>query len=141
MEIKEKVINLESNNLYREIAGNMDENFKEIYKIYEVDIVVRDNKLKLMGKENEVEIVSNIINEMIKTIKKEGTVNKQRLNYLLDLYIDKYEGNLDKLLNDIVALTSNGRTIKPKTLGQKRYIDNIRKNDIVFSIGPAGTGK
>ncbi|MDW7669783.1 MAG: PhoH family protein [Bacillota bacterium] len=141
MEIKEKIINLESNNLYREIAGNMDENFKEISKIYDVDIVVRDNKLKLIGKENEVKIVSNIINEMIKTIKKEGTVNKQKVNYLLDLYIEKYEGNLDKLLNDIVALTANGRTIKPKTLGQKRYIDNIRKNDIVFSIGPAGTGK
>jgi len=141
MKIKEKIINLESNNLYREIAGNMDENFKEISKVYNVDIVVRENKLKLIGKENEVETVSNIINEMIKTIKKEGSVNKQKLNYLLDLYIDKYEGNLDKLLNDIVALTSNGRTIKPKTLGQKRYIDNIRKNDIVFSIGPAGTGK
>ncbi len=141
MEIKEKIINLESNNLYREIAGNMDENFKEISKIYDVDIVVRDNKLKLIGKENEVKIVLNIINEMIKTIKKEGTVNKQKVNYLLDLYIEKYEGNLDKLLNDIVALTANGRTIKPKTLGQKRYIDNIRKNDIVFSIGPAGTGK
>ncbi len=141
MEIKEKIINLESNNLYREIAGNMDENFKEISKIYDVDIVVRDNKLKLIGKENEVKIVSNIINEMIKTIKKEGTVNKQKVNYLLDLYIEKYEGNLDKLLNEIIALTANGRTIKPKTLGQKRYIDNIRKNDIVFSIGPAGTGK
>jgi len=141
MKTKEKIINLESNNLYREIAGNMDENFKEISKMYDVDIVVRENKLKLIGEDNQVETVSNIINEMIKTIKKEGTVNKQRLNYLLDLYIDKYEGNLDKLLNDIVALTSNGRTIKPKTLGQKRYIDNIRKNDIVFSIGPAGTGK
>jgi len=141
MKTKEKIINLESNNLYREIAGNMDENFKEISKMYDVDIVVRENKLKLIGEDNQVETVSNIINEMIKTIKKEGTVNKQRLNYLLDLYIDKYQGNLDKLLNDIVALTSNGRTIKPKTLGQKRYIDNIRKNDIVFSIGPAGTGK
>jgi len=141
MKTKEKIIDLESNNLYREIAGNMDENFKEISKMYDVDIVVRENKLKLIGEDNQVETVSNIINEMIKTIKKEGTVNKQRLNYLLDLYIDKYEGNLDKLLNDIVALTSNGRTIKPKTLGQKRYIDNIRKNDIVFSIGPAGTGK
>src|SRR6056297_1216955 len=141
MKTKEKIIDLESNNLYREIAGNMDENFKKISKMYDVDIVVRENKLKLIGEDNQVETVSNIINEMIKTIKKEGTVNKQRLNYLLDLYIDKYEGNLDKLLNDIVALTSNGRTIKPKTLGQKRYIDNIRKNDIVFSIGPAGTGK
>ena len=141
MKTKEKIIDLESNNLYREIAGNMDENFKEISKMYDVDIVVRENKLKLIGEDNQVETVSNIINEMIKTIKKEGTVNKQRLNYLLDLYIDKYQGNLDKLLNDIVALTSNGRTIKPKTLGQKRYIDNIRKNDIVFSIGPAGTGK
>ncbi|MFO7888002.1 MAG: PhoH family protein [Eubacteriales bacterium] len=141
MKTKEKIINLESNNLYREIAGNMDENFKEISKVYDVDIVVRESKLKLIGKDNQVETVSNIINEMIKTIKKEGSVNKQKLNYLLDLYIDKYEGNLDKVLNDIVALTSNGRTIKPKTLGQKRYIDNIRKNDIVFSIGPAGTGK
>ncbi len=141
MEIKEKIIDLESNNLYREIAGNMDENFKEISKVYDVDIVVRDNNLKLMGKENEVEIVLNIISEMIKTIKKEGTVNKQKVNYLLDLYIEKYEGNLDKLLNDTIALTANGRAIKPKTLGQKRYIDNIRKNDIVFSIGPAGTGK
>jgi len=65
MEIKEKIIDLESNNLYREIAGNMDENFKEISKFYDVDIVVRDNNLKLMGKENEVKIVSNIINEMI----------------------------------------------------------------------------
>src|SRR6056297_369319 len=141
MKTKEKIIDLESNNLYREIAGNMDENFKKISKMYDVDIVVRENKLKLIGEDNQVETVSNIINEMIKTIKKEGSVNKQKLNYLLDLYIDKYEGNLDKLLNDIVALTSNGRTIKPKTLGQKRYIDNIRKNDIVFSIGPAGTGK
>ena len=141
MDIIEKTIKLESDNLYREIAGNMDENFNEIKKVYDVDIVVRDNKLKLMGSKDQVEKVTGVIDEMIKTIQQEGTVNKQKVNYLLDLYIDKYEGNLDKLLNDIVALTANGRTIKPKTLGQKRYIDSIRNNDIVFGIGPAGTGK
>jgi len=141
MNIEEKTIDLESNNIYRELAGNMDKNFGEISKAYDVDIVFRDSKLKIMGKKEDVESSFNIIKEMIKTIKKEGSINQQKLNYLLDLYIDKYKGNLDRLLNDIVALTANGRTIKPKTLGQKRYIDNIRQNDIVFGIGPAGTGK
>src|SRR6056297_1807162 len=141
MNIEEKTIDLESNNIYRELAGNMDKNFGEISKAYDVDIVFRDSKLKIMGKKEDVESSFNIIKEMIKTIKKEGYINQQKLNYLLDLYIDKYKGNLDQILNDIVALTANGRTIKPKTLGQKRYIDNIRQNDIVFGIGPAGTGK
>jgi len=141
MNIKEKTIDLESTNIYRELAGNMDKNFVEISKNYNVDIVFRDSKLKIMGNKEDVESSHIIIKEMIKTIKKEGSINQQKVNYLLDLYIDKYQGNLDKLLNDIVALTANGRTIKPKTLGQKRYIDNIRNNDIVFGIGPAGTGK
>src|SRR6056297_3890826 len=141
MNIEEKTIDLESNNNYRELAGNMDKNYGKRSKDYDVDIVFRDSKLKIMGKKEDLESSFNIIKEMIKTIKKEGSINQQKLNYLLDLYIDKYKGNLDRLLNDIVALTANGRTIKPKTLGQKRYIDNIRKNDIVFSIGPAGTGK
>jgi phosphate starvation-inducible PhoH-like protein len=141
MNIEEKTIDLESTNIYRELAGNMDKNFEEISKTYNVDIVFRDSKLKIMGNKEDVESSYNIIEEMIKTIKKEGSINQQKVNYLLDLYIDKYQGNLDKLLNDIVSLTANGRTIKPKTLGQKRYIDSIRNNDIVFGIGPAGTGK
>ena len=74
-------------------------------------------------------------------LKKQGKISNQELSYAMQLV---YEGNEDKiqeLLDDIICVTAQGKSIRPKTLGQKKYIDSIRKNDIVFGIGPAGTGK
>ncbi|WP_427339608.1 PhoH family protein [Caloranaerobacter sp. DY30410] len=124
-----------------ELYGNLDENIKIIEKEFDVDIVSRQGEIRIIGQEPNISIAEKLIAKLIEMIKSEGRLTKQRIRYAIQLI---YEGNEDKikeLLDEILCITASGKSIKPKTLGQKRYINAIKENDVVFCIGPAGTGK
>ncbi|WP_054870441.1 PhoH family protein [Caloranaerobacter sp. TR13] len=124
-----------------ELYGNLDENIKIIEKEFSVDIVSRQGEIRIIGQEPNISIAEKLVTKLIEMIKSEGRLTKQRIRYAIQLI---YEGNEDKikeLLDETVCITASGKSIKPKTLGQKRYINAIKENDVVFCIGPAGTGK
>ncbi|HHV45671.1 MAG TPA: PhoH family protein [Tissierellia bacterium] len=128
-------------NLISELFGKYDENLKVIEEEFQTEIFLRDNMLVVVGDNNSTELVEKLIYKLMEIINTQQRLTKQELRYTIELVKKGREEQLKELLNDVVCITASGKTIKPKTIGQKMYIDSIRNNDIVFGIGPAGTGK
>lgn len=139
--IYEREITINENGIIAELFGQLDENLRIIEKELNIQVFLRNGKLVLAGDELPTELGERLIGVLVDIIKKQKKLSKQELRYTIQLILEGKEGNMEELLNDIVCITASGKSIKPKTLGQKRYVDGIKKNDIVFGIGPAGTGK
>lgn len=137
----ERQISIEDNNLISELFGKYDENLKIIEEEFETELFLRDNMLVIVGDDSSTELVEKLIYKLIEIINSQQRLTKQELRYTIELVRKGKEEQLKELLNEVVCITASGKTIKPKTIGQKMYIDSIRNNDIVFGIGPAGTGK
>ncbi|WP_073195235.1 PhoH family protein [Caloranaerobacter azorensis] len=137
----EKRIEVKDNDFIMELYGNLDENIKIIEKEFDVDIVSRQSEIRIIGQEPNISIVEKLIAKLIEMIKSEGRLTKQRIRYAIQLINEGNEDRIKELLDEILCITASGKSIKPKTLGQKRYINAIKENDVVFCIGPAGTGK
>lgn len=141
MEQFEKTLLIEEHGVLSKLLGVHDRNLKLIKTNFNVNILIRDNEIKIIGEKSTVDVVSNIINNIINDIKNESDINEQKISYYIDM--EKNNTNLDysSLLKDVIVTTASGRNIKPKTIGQKRYVDLINERDITFGVGPAGTGK
>lgn len=125
----------------RNIFGSFDINIKKIEKSLNVTIIARNGALKLVGNEAGVKQAENILMQLMELSKRGSTITEQNVNYILSLAVENRESELVEIDADIVCRTVQGKPVKPKTTGQKEYIDLIRKKMIVFGIGPAGTGK
>ena len=141
MEEITKDIMIESPETLSKVFGKYDENIKLIEGRLKVDVLVRDGALKIRGEGRRVEAAVRVIEEMIRTIGSQGSITKDNTEYILTLQSKGLEKEYSALNDDIICYTMRGKPIRSKTLGQKRYIEAIRHNDIVFGIGPAGTGK
>ncbi len=124
------------------IFGQFDRNIQNIEKALNVTFVSRGDDLKILGAKENIEAGHKIVSEMIALAKKGVDITDQEVNYLLGMK----ENNIDtsqlvKLQDDCICHTTLGKPVKPKTLGQKQYVDSIRNQMITFGIGPAGTGK
>ena len=137
----ERQILIEDNQLISELFGKLDENVKIIEKELDIEIILREGKVTLIGDQLFTELGERLIEKLIEIIETQKRLTKQELRYTIQLILEGKEEKVKDLLNDIVCITASGKSIKPKTLGQKRYVDGIKNNDIVFGIGPAGTGK
>lgn len=124
-----------------EIFGQFDFNIKKIEKTLHVTIIARDSELKIIGGENNVNRAKKVLENLINTAKKGNEINEQLVNYSLALAFEDKVETLAELDENIICRTINGKPIKPKTHGQKKYIDMIRDKMITFGTGPAGTGK
>ena len=123
------------------IFGPFDENIKCICTAFDVKVVVQDGQSSLMGEESNVDLAMRVVDKLKNFIYNGDNIDIGRVNYLCDCAkADKLE-EIDQLLNDVVAITSRGKPIKSKTVGQKKYVDLMKKNTITFGVGPAGTGK
>ena len=123
------------------LSGPNDENIKLIEKNFESLIVLRGNSVSLSGKKKEIEVISKIFQEMELIAIKKDYVTKSDVSTIINfLTSENFENHLDKS-GELVILNSHKGTITAKTKGQKKYFESILKNDIVFAIGPAGTGK
>ncbi|CDZ24800.1 PhoH-like protein [[Clostridium] cellulosi] len=136
----EQSISIERIDQITGLFGNFDENILAIEKEFNVNILNRGTDLRVTGEPEDVDKAVRTIDELIKAMNRGETINSQNLSYLMTLV---EEGNEDKFekLSGCICITSNGRPIKPKTIGQKNYVEAIKENTIVFGIGPAGTGK
>lgn len=136
----EEKINIEKLEHQMQLFGNFDENVRVIEKNYSVSIIVREGNIKILGNQEEVNSVKSIINILLDSIKNNKLITKQSVEYIINL---EKKGKEDQFstLSDIICYTAKGKPIRSKTLGQKEYVQAIKNNEIVFGIGPAGTGK
>lgn len=124
----------------RELFGNFDENIKLIEETLNIDVILREGNIVLMGQEKNVDEALKLMNELHQTVSNGKNLDKQSITYSLSLLLEGKEEQL-KELEDVIVVTKKGKPVQPKTLGQKKYINLIKSNDITFGIGPAGTGK
>lgn len=141
MENRELVRTLTVENVQQimEVCGTDDEYLGKLEEAFGVKIVQRGNSIVISGE--NAEKAESSISDMLWIIENEDGLDKQKVEYIISLNSDK--SNYRQLMqkNDVLCFTSKGKPVKAKTAGQIAYIDNIRNNDIVFGVGPAGTGK
>lgn len=123
------------------VFGPLDRYIKKIEKTLQVTVLQRDSSIKIMGNNETVPKAVHVIKALSSLAANKGELTEQDVDYCLSLSEDDKEEEIVEIDKDIVARTFLGKPIKPKTLGQKQYIDMIREKMIVFGIGPAGTGK
>ncbi|MGM0471620.1 MAG: PhoH family protein [Bacillota bacterium] len=136
---QEEII-LPTNEVAKEIFGRHDQNLKLIEESFAVDIFARGTEVQVEGAVAEVEQVVKLFEELNKIISQDHDLTTQEIEYAVELAKEN-KFTLEEIYSDVIQVTHQGRKIKPKTLGQKVYVDAIRNYDIVFGIGPAGTGK
>ena len=140
MAIVEKMINIPSENL-QEVFGAFDNYVKIIEKNLGVTVIERGNEVKIIGDEQSTDKAKRVINELVNLSAKGSPITEQNVNYCLSLVYEDNEHIINEIDKDLICFTIQGKPIKPKTLGQKNYVDLIREKMIVFGMGPAGTGK
>jgi phosphate starvation-inducible protein PhoH and related proteins len=123
------------------IFGSCDAYVKKIERTLKVTIIARDSEIKLVGAEGAVKRAASVFAQLLELSKRGNTITEQNVDYALSLSFEDKAEALSELDADVIARTVLGKPIKPKTIGQKEYIDAIRKRMIVFGVGPAGTGK
>ncbi len=140
MSIVEKILQLPEGQ-EQILFGNYDENVKIMERALHVTMIERDGAMKILGAKENVESAGNVLAQLMEIARKEGVVTRQNVDYLLSLTMEQLDGAAEAMEGDCVCHTIQGKPIRPKTLGQKNYVDEIRKKMIVFGVGPAGTGK
>ncbi|MCI9197635.1 MAG: PhoH family protein [Lachnospiraceae bacterium] len=125
----------------RNVFGAFDGHLKIIEKTLNVTLVSRDGMLKILGAPERVEKAKRLLEELLASSKRGNDITTQNVNYALALTMEEREKELSQIDQDVICHTIQGSPIRPKTLGQKKYVEMIRKNMIVFGTGPAGTGK
>lgn len=136
-----------------DLFGNLDVNLELIKKATGVSIVQRDDEMIFMfseeyrpegNKDTEEELIDkaiSIVEEFASVVSKGESLEKQKASYIVELKSEGLSYKESNISKDIICFTHSGKPLKPKTLGQKQYVEAIRKHDVVFGIGPAGTGK
>lgn len=125
----------------RNLFGERDSYIRKIEDDLQVIIVDRDGAVRISGGRESVMKASHIVRELLTLSKRGNTLEEQNVNYAIEMEHENHEDVLLDIDGDCICHTINGKPIKPKTLGQKQYVDAIREHMIVFGIGPAGTGK
>ena len=123
------------------VYGACDSYIKKIERAFRVTIVNRNDNVKIIGNPGSVSSAEAVFNELITLSRKGNTVDEQSVDYAIAMAMDDKQNVLLEIDDDLICHTINGKPVKPKTLGQKEYVDKIRNKMIVFGLGPAGTGK
>lgn len=140
MSLNEIVIEMPAEHA-KNVFGQFDFFIKKIERTLNITIVARENELKILGSQAATLKAKNIFNQLIELSKRGNIINEQNVDYAISLSFEENESALVDIDKELICHTINGKPIKPKTLGQKSYIDLIRRNMVVFGVGPAGTGK
>jgi len=123
------------------VFGRFDENIKKIEKAFSVSVVNRGDAISIAGDGENAASAQKIVAALMKMAQSGEVITEQVVNYLISGVNDEDIESMEKVYKDYICMTANGRAVRPKTLGQKKYADLIRKNTVVFGVGPAGTGK
>ena len=140
MEAITEILQLDSDTI-KEIFGELDGFAKKIERSFNVSLISRDGELKIIGDQKNVSSVKELILSIADSLKKGKEINEQSVNYSIAMTMENRLAAVSEADKDTICFTTMGKPIKPKTLGQKQYVDLIRNKMIVFGVGPAGTGK
>lgn len=123
------------------LFGSFDENIKLVEKEYQVSVIGRGAEIKVSGDPENVGKAVRVIESLLSLINRGEALSEQNVRYCISLINDGSEEKIETLAGDCICITSKGKPVKPKTLGQKNYCNQIRQNTITIGVGPAGTGK
>lgn len=123
------------------ILGRHDEHLRMVGESFPSRIIARGDELVITGGKGEVDTITELFNSLLCLYREGSPVTSHDVRYSIRMFRENRGEHLQKMFTDTVVVTSKGRHIRPKTLGQKEYLEAIRKNYITFGIGPAGTGK
>ena len=137
----EQTINIQRMEDVIDVFGSFDENIKLVEKELDVTVVSRDDQLKVSGEAENVMHAVKTIEGLLGLAGRKETITEQNVRYIINLVKAGNESHINDIARDVLCVTAKGKPIKAKTLGQKRYVDAIKKNTITLGIGPAGTGK
>ncbi|MCD8328571.1 MAG: PhoH family protein [Ruminococcus sp.] len=137
----EKTIEVQNMDAILNVFGNYDENVNLLQKEYNVVILNRGADIKITGDEENVRKASEAVKSLFLLAEKGTVLDEQSIRYVFSLVREGTQRELEKLSDDGICVTTTGKIVRPKTIGQKKYVDQIKKNTIVLGVGPAGTGK
>lgn len=141
IEIFELIVKIDDGVSLSELFGSLDRNVKILENEFNVKILNKGEGISLKGEELMCQMAAQALDSFAEQIEKNGLLTDQNINYTIDMVKKGKKDMIDDLLDETIIVTASGRPIKAKTIGQKFYVDAISKKDIVFGIGPAGTGK
>ncbi len=134
-------INAQSADKLQKVLGTFDENLNVIMRELNVDMRVEGVTVIISGSENKVVQAASVVENLLILADDTDVVDRAKVQYCIELAKEGKAEDIQKLSSGTVAITSRGKPVKCKTVGQRKYVDCIKKNDVVFGIGPAGTGK
>lgn len=124
-----------------ELFGNLDSNLKLIEKEFSVTVVYRDSELKINGEEENAAAAARTFESLINLLNRGEPIDEQNVRYCINMVREDKEDRVMTLAGDCICITSKGKPVKPKTVGQKNYCETIKNKTITIGVGPAGTGK
>ena len=125
----------------KNVFGQFDIFAKKIERALHVTLIARNGKVKVLGEEKNVERAQQVWSQLTELSRRGNTIQEQNVDYALSLTMEDSAEDILTIDKDLICHTLQGKPIKPKTLGQKKYVDAIREKMITFGLGPAGTGK
>ena len=137
----EQIINIDRMELALGLFGSFDENIMLLEKEYGVSIITRGSDIKIAGEAENAAKAVRTIEGMLTMLNRGETLSEQNVRYIMELVEEDNEDKIDSIGKDCICITSKGKPVKAKTLGQKKYIEEIAHNTVVLGVGPAGTGK
>ena len=138
----EQIINIERIEYVYGLFGNFDENIRLIEREFSVTVTMRAGEIKVSGEPEGVDGAVRTINGLLSLISCGEVLTEQNIRYIMSLAADGDDKGIERLSStDCICITSKGKPIKPKTIGQRKYVEAIRDNTVTIGVGPAGTGK
>ena len=123
------------------VFGQFDVYAKKLERTFHVTLIARDGSTKIVGESAAAEKVLRILTQLVELSKRGNMISEQNVDYAISLVYDDREEGIVEIDKELICHTLQGKPVKPKTLGQKKYVDAIRNEMITFGLGPAGTGK
>ena len=137
----DRIINVENTDQIQDLFGPYDENLNMLQRQYGVVVISRGTEIKVSGNEENVNNACQAIESLMKISGTGEKLTGQTIRYVASMVSDGEASQVDELVGDGICVTATGKIVRPRTVGQKKYTDGIKKNTIVMGIGPAGTGK
>lgn len=140
MSLSELVIEIPAEH-EQNVFGQFDAYAKKIERTFHVTLIARDGTVKILGEQNYADKARRVLLQLTELSARGNTITEQNVDYVMSLAFEDNEEEIVAIDKELICHTLQGRPVKPKTLGQKNYVDSIRRDMITFGLGPAGTGK
>ncbi len=138
---QERIVPIEGMDELISLFGVFDENLSIVQEETGAHIRTGEDGIRIDGSEEQIELAGTVLEKILDMHRRGEEINKSRIRYAIDLAKEGNADMIESIMGDVIFVTSRGKTVKCKTLGQKKYVEALRRSDLVIGVGPAGTGK